>query len=222
MGVSGRLESKSPLRLQTVSELKVLDFEKGVGEVWITREVEDRTGDVVVASGGRVDSYLKNPVVQWAHRYDIPPVAKTIGLHLRDGEGWVAEFQFPEWGMSDMADQLRRLWLAGFINAASIGFIPEESEPIDPDDKSWWPPMLIKKWELLEWSLVPIPANQEALRRSMKCLMTPEQRRRARRRMKAARAAQLAPGSAEPQISEPEFSLAELQESLRILKGILR
>lgn len=55
------------------------------------------------------------------------------------------------------------LWAGKWINAASIGFLPDETKAVvnefgRPD---------YTEWELLEWSLVPIPANQEALRQNM-------------------------------------------------------
>jgi len=54
------------------------------------------------------------------------------------------------------------LWAGGWVKAASIGFAPITWE--ENDEGGW----TFTEWELLEWSLVPVPANQEALRRMVK------------------------------------------------------
>lgn len=212
------------VRVKTVAESKALDVEKGIYEVWITKEVIDRGGDLVIAAGGRFESFMKNPVVQWAHRYDMPPVAKAIDLQVHAGVGVTATFQFPAVGESERADEIHRLWRGGFINASSVGFNPVKMEKMDEgDEESFWfrPPMKFLEWELLEFSLVPIPANQEALRRSLKYLQTPEQRRREKRRVKErVRSGRVAP--AESMIrddSELLLSLDQLSQNIQNLRG---
>lgn len=148
---------------------KAIDIEAGIFEATITTEAVDRGGDVVVAAGAKIDAYLKNPVVMWAHDYSQPPVAKTTSLKVIPGNGIQAQFQFPEWGVSEQADLVRRLWAGGFLNATSIGFIPLASEDRkDADAGGWSIPQVYNEWEMLEFSIVPIPANQEALRLAVK------------------------------------------------------
>jgi HK97 family phage prohead protease len=151
---------------------KAVDLEAGIFEAMISTEAVDRQGDIVRATGAKLDNYLKNPVVLWAHDYGDTPVAKCLSIEIMPGKGLKATFQFPEWGTSARADEVRRLWAAGFLNATSIGFIPITSMAIDPNDKYGWGPQDYVEWELLEFSIVPVPANQEALRLAVKSLET--------------------------------------------------
>ena len=59
---------------------------------------------------------------------------------------------------------MRRLWAAGFLNAVSIGFMPKSYTPREGDQGGY----VFEDWELLEYSIVPVPANQDALRLAMK------------------------------------------------------
>lgn len=152
-------------------ETKAIDIENGIFEAMISTEATDRRGDVVRAAGAKIENYLKNPVVMWAHDYSQPPVAKALSLEIIAGKGIRSTFQFPLWGTSQHSDTVRKLWAGGFLNAVSIGFIPLASEDIKSEDpNSWFTPQDYQEWELLEYSIVPIPANQEALRMAIKTL----------------------------------------------------
>lgn len=137
-----------------VVESKALD--DGSYEAVITTSAKDRQGEIVVSTGMDVGNYMRNPVVLFAHDYASPPVARAISL-TTSPEGITARFVFPEKGVSARADEIHALWDAHFLNAVSIGFLPQEyaQDAADPT---------ITKAELLEFSLVPVPANQEALR----------------------------------------------------------
>lgn len=122
-------------------------------EAVISTGAVDRDGEIVMPEGVDIANYLRNPVVLFAHRYHEPPVAKAEAV-WREDNAIVARFRFPDEGTYDFADTVRRLWSSGFLNAVSVGFIPRERDG-----------NVITKWELLEFSIVPVPANQEALRR---------------------------------------------------------
>jgi phage head maturation protease len=151
-------------------ETKAVDSEAGIYEALITTESPDRMGDVVRASGAKIDNYLKNPVVLFAHDYSDLPVAKTIGLEIIPQLGIRAMFQFPEKGTYEKADTVRQLWAGGFLNATSIGFMPVKSINLTDDA---WGPKDFTEWELLEFSIVPVPANADALRLAIKSLEDP-------------------------------------------------
>lgn len=138
---------------QFIVESKILD--NGSYEAVITTTAKDRQGEIVVSTGVDVSSYMRNPVVLFAHDYAQPPVARTLSLTTSE-EGITAQFMFPERGISQRADEIHDLWDAHFLNAVSIGFIPLEWGKDETPT--------ITKSELLEFSIVPIPANQEALR----------------------------------------------------------
>lgn len=152
-------------------ETKAIDLEAGVFEAMISTEAVDRSGDIVRAAGAKIENYLKNPVVMWAHDYSLPPVAKALSIEVIPGQGIKSSFQFAPWGANAQADTVRKLWAGGFLNAVSIGFIPLASEDMKSEDPGmWFTPKDYTEWELLEYSIVPIPANQEALRMAIKSL----------------------------------------------------
>lgn len=153
---------------------KAVDKEAGIYEVMISTEAIDRDGDIVRAAGGIFENYLRNAVVLFGHDYRDLPIGKTLEINVLPGSGVRVKFQFPAWGLSDKADAIRKLWDAGFLNAASIGFTPIKSINLDPQ-KPWGPQDYIE-WELLEWSIVTVPANQDALRLTIGNLSTMDRR----------------------------------------------
>lgn len=170
---------KDQVRKYFTTVSKAVDVEQGIFEAMITTEAIDRQGDIVRATGAQLENYMKNPVVLWAHDYDEPPVAKCIGIEIMPGVGIKATFQFPAPGVNPEADTVRQLWTGGFLNATSIGFIPLACKPVDEkaDERYYWGPWDYVSWEMLEFSIVPVPANQEALRLALRSLTRPETKR---------------------------------------------
>src|SRR3990167_10801893 len=73
---------------------RTVDADKGIYEGVITVETHDRTDDIIVATGGRLDNYLRNPVVPFCHSYFGLPVARALQLHV-EAERIIATWQFP-------------------------------------------------------------------------------------------------------------------------------
>lgn len=144
------------------TDIKALSKSNGIYEAMISTESIDRSGDIVRASGVQLDNYKKNPVVLWGHDYHAPPIAKTTQIDIIPGRGLKARFEFPPVGISSLADTVRGLWEHEFVNATSIGFDPITSRPIEPGKP--FGPQEYTKWELLEFSIVTVPANQDAVR----------------------------------------------------------
>lgn len=109
-----------------------------------TREIKGE--DVDIGKLG-TDRYLRNPLVLWAHDQRSLPVAKTLGIERPSENSIRAKFKFLH--NDPFADRVRNAWDQGFLNGASIGWDDETNE-------------------LLEWSIVPVPADPEALRTSHK------------------------------------------------------
>ena len=131
-------------------------------EVMISTESIDRDGEIVRAAGAKLENYKRNPVVLWGHDYRLPPVAKALKVEVLPGRGLKATFKFPSKGASDLADQVHALWDEGFLSATSIGFMPLKSINLDPQKP--WGPQEYTEWELLEYSIVNVPAQPDALR----------------------------------------------------------
>jgi len=147
-------------------DFQVLEKAADGGRILISNAAFDRDADRVFPLGAQIDSYLKNPVVQWGHGYSDPwqTVGRTTGLEITP-DGIVASFELrPAANDQDPQNIVKLLWDGGWIRTASIGFIPKAAQPNQAGGNDF------TQWELLEWSLVPIPANQDALRMSMKAL----------------------------------------------------
>ncbi len=126
----------------------------------------DRDKDRVIATGARLDNFLKNPVLMYGHNYRDPwaLIGKAADLQVDAG---VINFQ-PELrepaNDSDPMTVIRALWDQKLLRAASIGFNPTKWMENEVGGRDF------VEWELLEISIVPIPANQNALRLAAKAI----------------------------------------------------
>lgn len=119
----------------------------------------DRMGDVIMQDGIDLTHYRKNAVVLWGHDPN-KPVARTIDIGVRNNR-LEATVQFPPEGDDEDSDWVYGKIKSGLVNATSVGFIPREYAPLDP--KQPWGGYKFLKSELLEFSFVSVPANQDAL-----------------------------------------------------------
>ena len=125
----------------------------------ITSEVEDRDWEVVKINWIDTTNYIKNPVVLQDHSYKVEDVIwKTISIK-KSWNNLLAEFVFANTEYWILAKELYDNW---FLKTASIWFIVNER---DPNNRN-----IITKSELLEWSLVAVPCNPEALSLDWKAL----------------------------------------------------
>jgi hypothetical protein len=137
----------------------------------ISKEVVDRDGDILRASGVDFTNFMKNPVFLSFHNSRDFPLGKVTKFWV-EGDKVKAIVYFPtlEELSSDpkYASEKARLvdfcyfcYKTGMLNAVSVGFIPLEwTETKDGYD--------ITKWELLEFSAVAVPANQDAIAEAVK------------------------------------------------------
>ena len=103
-------------------------------------------------------NYEKNPVVLYAHDFmgrtesGGLPIGRTLKL-VRAADGQIkADFEFLEG--DPFAARVRNAWDRGFLRGASIGW---RTEPAARGGRS-------PKSELIEWSIVAVPADPDALR----------------------------------------------------------
>ena len=131
--------------------------------------VSDRYGDVVDQASWKLDNYKANPVIQVDHDYRADAtVGRAASAEVKDG-ALVVEVQ---WGKGARAQDVAQKVQEGLLNAVSVGFVPgrgaRRSEfPADHPyyaDKTTNPyGMAYYDSELLEVSVVAVPANPEAL-----------------------------------------------------------
>jgi HK97 family phage prohead protease len=140
--------------------LELVAVGKVSGRIRITTPSLDRDRDRVLPMGGQLEAYMKNPVVQWGHQYYEPwqTIGKTTALEVSPS-GIDATFELREpANESDPQHIVLALWEQQLINTASIGFQPLTATPNDAGGVDF------TSWELYEFSLVPIPANRDAVR----------------------------------------------------------
>lgn len=122
----------------------------------------DRYGDVIDQRGWETSAYNKNPVVLLNHDSSELPIGKG-NVHIRDGQ-LVIDVQFDD--QDPKAQEVKRKAQNGFLNAVSVGFRPLESKAryeLPKDNKYYGQKgTYFSKAELLEVSIVTIPANGEA------------------------------------------------------------
>jgi HK97 family phage prohead protease len=131
---------------------KTKDLGNGVFEAVITTSSIDRYNESIDTSGIDTANYMNNPVVLYGHDYDSLPIGKTIKLNQMKNK-IKAQFQLAV-DEYPFAATVAAMIKSGYLNAVSIGGrVLEWSE----DYRS------ILKMEMVEFSVVPVPANQEAL-----------------------------------------------------------
>lgn len=123
----------------------------------------DRYGEIVMPEGVDTKNYEKNPVVLLNHTSPLP-VGKNLWIK-KEATGIKAKTQFAD---TAVGNDLMKLYKDGFMRAFSIGFIPKV---IDTDNEKR---IVHKESELLEYSAVTIPANQDALMLSYKAVQSIE------------------------------------------------
>jgi HK97 family phage prohead protease len=122
----------------------------------------DRYYERIDPAGWDFSQYVKNPVVEWSHRYDIPAIGKIDGLTADDkglhGVVFFNSKDFDPFGWS-IGERVK----AGVIRAGSVGFRVMEIEIPDKKTSEDGTALIFRKQELLEFSVCNVPANPWAL-----------------------------------------------------------
>lgn len=119
----------------------------------------DRYGDIVEVDGWDYENFKKNPIALFGHNNSFP-IGKWQNIKLNAGKDLRAELVLAPKGTSDRIDEIRKLVDAGILRAVSVGFRPLEYSQIKGDDGMG---MRFIKHELVEASVVSVPANPNAL-----------------------------------------------------------
>jgi HK97 family phage prohead protease len=144
-----------PVRKQLLVDVAVL-AERRVRFV-VTTDTPDRERDVIVPAGIDLTNFLRNPVIPFAHDYRSLPVGRAVEV-ARSEHGIEMVIEFATADLNPMAEYVYRMVKAGFLRGASVGFRPLEWT-FNEDRKGYD----YIRCELLEVSVVPVPANAEAL-----------------------------------------------------------
>jgi Phage capsid family/Caudovirus prohead serine protease len=120
----------------------------------------DRYGDVVEPRGWQLGTFKKNPIALFGHSGGFP-IGTWKNVRV-EGGALKGQLSLAAPGTSARIDEIRSLAEQGILRAVSVGFqpVPGEVEPIEGGAKRG---LRYKKCELLECSLVSIPANPNAI-----------------------------------------------------------
>lgn len=136
-------------------------------EFVISDETPDSYGTVFKISGWDLKRYENNPVVFYAHRsYSDNPdtLIGTSVLRIENNQLiGVARFESAE--INPLAEKVYQKIQAGTLRMASVGANPKKGHWGDEklgEDRDL---IYFDEQELLEWSIVPIGSNPEALKR---------------------------------------------------------
>lgn len=149
----------------------------------ITTDSVDRDGEVLIPQGMNSQDFEKNPVLFYNHEYD-QPVGRVTNLKRTDGAvyGNLSFAQRPDGYQGDFFPEfVEALVRQGIIKGVSVGFVPEGggARAATKADRAKFGGQIkrvFNKWKLLEVSIAPLPANQDALIEAVeKGLVTPIQ-----------------------------------------------
>lgn len=142
-------------------------------------ETRDSYGTVLPVSEWDLERYNNNGIVGYAHNlygsYDADPdYVIGRGRAYVNGSELLVDIEFEPEGTNDIADKVWRKLQFGSLNGVSVGFSAQgahwgEGEEAEDGAK---PTLYYTGLELLEVSVVTIPANPNAVRRSISEEMT--------------------------------------------------
>lgn len=120
----------------------------------------DRHGEVVSPEGWNLENFKKNPVLLWSHDHTIPAIGVATKIWV-EGIGERAKLMFAgKWQtVTEQGKAAAQLVADGILNSFSVGFIP-----FDMNGNTY------TEQELLEISLVNVPANPDAMMLAYKSL----------------------------------------------------
>lgn len=120
----------------------------------------DRYGDTIDANGWVLDNFNKNPIALFNHQSSFP-IGSWSNLRVQDN-ALRGHLTMAPAGTSSRHDELRALIDAKILKAVSVGFLPLDSTA-RKDDHGYYIGENFIKQELVETSLVSVPANPNAL-----------------------------------------------------------
>ncbi|QCG93954.1 hypothetical protein E6C67_08375 [Azospirillum sp. TSA2s] len=113
-------------------------------------------------NGWDLRRYLENPVVLLSHNSSDPAalIGNSVRIGVEAGQ-LVAYVRFLPADVNPQADTVKRMVLGGYLRGASVGFMPIDWKvSSDPNRRGG---IDFTKQELLEWSVVLVPSNPNAL-----------------------------------------------------------
>jgi HK97 family phage prohead protease len=160
--VAGDVELIASVPFRLTADSKTAD-----GLPWTLSTFDlDRFSERIDPAGWDYKRYTDNPVVEWAHRYDIPAIGKADSLYA-DEKGLHGVVIFNGKDYDPFGWAIGQRVKAGVIRAGSVGFRVIEIELPDKVTAKDGTTLIFRKQELLEFSICNVPANPFALTKSI-------------------------------------------------------
>jgi prohead serine protease len=140
-------------------------------------ESVDRYGDIIRASGWHLDNFRKNSVLLYGHQDDSLTLGKVPMIGV-EGTRLIAQVEWAAPGTTAFADSAWALLEQGMLQAVSVGFLPlaRPNPMLDSDGHLTGFEFIAQ--DLLELSVVTVPANANALRVAKSFGLSPAEMRR--------------------------------------------
>ena len=154
-------ESAMRFRLAPIGAPVVQEATRTVSFIFSDNSV-DRCGDTIDARGWQLANFRANPIALFGH--DASTVENVIGRakNVRiEGARLLGDIDFMSAEINPNAEAVYQMVKGGFLKTVSVGFQPIEWQR--STDKNRPGGVDFQKQELLEISIVPIPANANAL-----------------------------------------------------------
>lgn len=158
-----RTDSSEPYLRGFTEALQDITEDERTATFVASDETVDRYGDIVSVDGWDLKNFRRNPMFLWMHsQYQPIGTVKKIGV---EGDKLLATVKFFDAGDSKMADDLWKLVKKRKLRAVSVGFTVKSDEDIEAirDENERVTGFRFLRQELLELSLVSVPANPNAL-----------------------------------------------------------
>lgn len=159
-----KINKLEPVKKSLAPEFKNFNDDTLTFDAIASTDAVDRDGDILRASGWQLKDFKKNPVLLWGHDSRSLPVGKVLNVKKEDGKlTFTAQME----GITMRGEMIYSMFKEGYLNAFSVRFDPKEWKDREPPKEGGKNGERFgreyTKLELLEISVVTIPANAEAL-----------------------------------------------------------
>lgn len=152
-----------------------LDAEARTVEHEASNDLMDRMGDRIEVRGWDVSAFKENPILAWMHNMELPPlglVRKLTKASEEDRNVLLSTSRFHPQEKNPFAELIYKMVSEGDLPGSSVGFRPLET--IRPSSEEELEKLGVgpygvyfKRQELLELSIVTVPANPKTLTRKL-------------------------------------------------------
>jgi HK97 family phage prohead protease len=139
-------------------------------EFVMSDETKDRMGDIIMQDGWELHDFQKHSPALFGHKSDFV-IGRWTNVHIKNKQ-LRGTLELAKKGTSERINEIISLVEQGLLRAVSVGFRPKEYEALDKDNP--FSGLRFIKQDLVETSLVSVPANPNALAVAKSLKISPE------------------------------------------------